>query len=103
MAHVTGGGLTGNVPRILPPFCQATVKSQSWPIPPIFHIIQEAGQVEQQEMFRVFNMGIGLIVVVPQEEVDTILGILKESGTEGYIVGEIRERPEGTPPISFVD
>ena len=103
MAHVTGGGLTGNLPRILPPQCQALVRYPSWPIQPIFHIIQQAGNVEQQEMLRVFNMGIGLVLIVPPAEVNTIQRLAKEFSDSGFVIGEIRKRPEGSPSICYVD
>jgi len=103
MAHVTGGGLTGNIPRILPQSCQAALKQNSWPIQPIFQIIQQAGKIEQQEMFRVFNMGIGLVLITPQVEVDSILNLGKGFGDQGFVIGEIRERPEGSSPICYVD
>lgn len=103
MAHVTGGGLTGNLPRILPQQCQAAVRCQSWPIQPIFQIIQQAGNIEQQEMLRVFNMGIGLVLIVPPTEVNTIQSLAKEFSDFGYVIGEIRQRPEGSPSICYVD
>lgn len=103
MVHVTGGGLTGNLPRILPQQCEAAVKYKSWPIQPIFQIIQQAGNIEQQEMLRVFNMGIGLVLIVPPAETNTILSMAKELSDSGYIIGEIRKRPEGRPSVCFVD
>jgi phosphoribosylformylglycinamidine cyclo-ligase len=103
MAHVSGGGLTGNLPRVLPPHCQAAVKLQSWPIQPIFQLIQKAGKIEQEEMFRVFNMGIGLVLVVPQADVNTILNMAKDFTDFGYIIGEIQNRAEGSSSVCFVD
>ena len=101
MAHITGGGLTGNIPRILPPKVQAAVRYNSWPISPIFEVIQHAGTIERQEMLRVFNMGIGLVVIVPGEEVDKIQSLSREFGDAGYVIGEIRERPQEGPSICF--
>jgi len=103
MAHVTGGGLTGNLPRILPQQCQAAVRYKSWPIQPIFQIIQQAGNIEQQEMLRVFNMGIGLVLIVPPAEVNTIQSKAKEFSDSGYVIGEIRKRSEGSPSICYLD
>ncbi len=103
MAHVTGGGLTGNVPRILPQQCQAVVKYKSWPIQPIFQVIQRAGNIELEEMFRAFNMGIGLVLIVPPAEVNTIQSIAKKFSFSGYMIGEICKKAEGSPSIRFVD
>jgi phosphoribosylformylglycinamidine cyclo-ligase len=103
MAHITGGGLTGNLPRILPQQCQAAVKYKSWPIQPIFQIIQQAGNIEQQEMLRVFNMGIGLVLIVPPAEVNTIQSMAKEFSEPGYLIGEIRKRAKGSSSVCFVE
>jgi len=63
-AHITGGGLIGNIPRILPPTCDALVDTASWKVPPIFRLIQRGGNISMEEMFEVFNMGIGMVLVV---------------------------------------
>ena len=103
IAHITGGGLTGNVPRILPDHCQASVKIHSWPNQPIFGLIQEVGNVAQEEMFRVFNMGIGLVFIVPPEEADQALSLAKSFGDQGYVVGEIRKRSDSEPTLCYVE
>ena len=64
MAHVTGGGLTGNLPRVLPDGCRARIDRGAWPVPPVFALIQEAGGVAESEMRRTFNMGVGYAIVV---------------------------------------
>ena len=101
MAHITGGGLPGNLPRILPQRCQAILNLNSWPAQPIFHMIQKAGQIKQDEMFRVFNMGIGLVIVVPERDVQACLETVKELGEAAYVMGEIRNKPEGGAPVYF--
>jgi phosphoribosylformylglycinamidine cyclo-ligase len=73
ICHVTGGGITDNLPRILPRTCQAVIQKQSWPVPPIFHLLRDQGNIPEEEMFRTFNNGIGLIVVVAEDQVNDVL------------------------------
>ncbi len=89
MAHITGGGITENLPRILPPDCRARIRKGSWPVPPPFITIQEAGPVAEAEMYRVFNMGVGFLLVVPPDQVDPLTTHLRQSGETVYHVGEI--------------
>ncbi len=89
MAHVTGGGITGNLPRVLPERCRAAIRKGSWPVPPIFDLIAKAGQVDEAEMFRTFNMGIGLICVVRGEDAERASQILNDAGETVYAVGQI--------------
>ncbi|MDP6380970.1 MAG: phosphoribosylformylglycinamidine cyclo-ligase, partial [Phycisphaerae bacterium] len=89
MAHITGGGLVGNLPRILPRGCRADVKRSAWPVPPVFTYLAEAGSVDDEEMWRVFNMGIGFVLVVSPYYADHIAHILRRSGEEVYKIGRI--------------
>ena len=89
LAHITGGGIPGNLSRSLPPQCVAVVDSSRWEVPPLFSFLQEAGGVEREEMFRVFNMGIGLIAVVPQDAVDPARRSAEAAGVPTWIIGEI--------------
>ena len=89
MAHITGGGLTGNVPRVLPPGCKAVIESGSWSVPRIFALLQENGQIAEDEMFRTFNMGIGLVLVVAREHGDHARGLLSSFGESVSAIGEI--------------
>jgi phosphoribosylformylglycinamidine cyclo-ligase len=89
MAHVTGGGLVGNVPRVLPADCNATIKKSSWPRPKIFDFLQKAGPVEEEEMFRVFNMGIGYVVIVAEDFADAAARSLLQAGEKVYNIGRI--------------
>ncbi len=89
MAHITGGGLVGNIPRVLPPNCNAVLKKKSWPIPPIFHFLQKRGPVEEQEMYRVFNMGIGYVLIVAPDFADAVKARLEKAGEEVYKIGVI--------------
>jgi phosphoribosylformylglycinamidine cyclo-ligase len=93
MAHITGGGFAGNAPRILPKGVAARLEKQSWEVPPIFKLIQEKGKIEEKEMYRVFNMGIGMILVCSPQEADKVAGILPEARVIGGIrKGEVEER-----------
>lgn len=92
MAHITGGGITENVPRILPENTVAQIDAASWTLPKLFQWLQQAGNVETQEMYRTFNCGIGMVVVVAQEEADAIQQFLMEQGETVYRLGAIRAR-----------
>jgi phosphoribosylformylglycinamidine cyclo-ligase len=89
MAHITGGGITENLPRILPKGMGAQVDLGSWAVPPIFEHLQKLGNVEQDEMLRTFNMGIGMIVVVPAEKVKKAKAILNRANERYHIIGRI--------------
>jgi phosphoribosylformylglycinamidine cyclo-ligase len=89
MAHITGGGLVGNIPRVLPKDCNAVIKKSSWPRHKIFTFLQEAGPVEEDEMFRVFNMGIGFVLVVAEDFADSITKKLTRFGEKVYHIGRI--------------
>ena len=90
MAHITGGGLAGNIPRVLPPGCQALIKKGTWPRPVIFDLLAKWGPVDQEEMFRVFNMGVGFVLVVRCSFAESILRQLKRAGQKAYPIGRIR-------------
>jgi phosphoribosylformylglycinamidine cyclo-ligase len=89
MAHVTGGGLPGNVPRMLPPDCDADLRRGSWPVPPIFALISRYG-VSEEEMYRVFNMGIGYVLSVRPGSLAPVMRDLKRAGGEPYVIGRVR-------------
>ena len=89
LAHITGGGLVGNVPRVLPNGTQAIIKKSSWPRPEIFNWLQQAGNVAEEEMFRVFNCGIGMVVVVSRDEAQSATALLKQEGELVYQIGRI--------------
>ncbi|MFZ3253453.1 MAG: phosphoribosylformylglycinamidine cyclo-ligase [Syntrophales bacterium] len=92
LAHITGGGFLDNLPRILPSPCRAAIQKGSWPLPPIFTLLQERGNIDAMEMFRVFNMGIGMIVVVSEKEVADILDRLRSLGERAYLIGTVEKR-----------
>ena len=89
MAHITGGGLYDNIPRILPETIDAFIDTSSWKPPAIYSFMQEAGNVSRDEMFRVFNMGIGYMLIVSQKDVDTTLKILKKEKQPAKIIGQV--------------
>ena len=92
MAHITGGGITENLPRILPRGLDAVVDLAAWEVPPLFTHLQQLGNVEQEEMFRTFNMGIGLIAVVPGDHVKKVKAILNRANERHYLIGKIVAR-----------
>ncbi len=95
MAHITGGGLVENVPRVLPDAVTAVLEKSAWPRPPLFDWLQKEGNVAEHEMHRVFNCGIGMAVVVAVEHADAALKHLQDLGETAYRIGAIRARKEG--------
>ena len=90
MAHITGGGLLENIPRVLPTKYQATIEAKSWEWPTIFKWIQSAGNVSMDEMYRVFNMGIGYVIIVPEDQVDSANEIICNINTKpGHLIGHV--------------
>jgi len=89
MAHITGGGITENLPRTLPQGLAAEIDLSSWAVPPIFQFLKETGKVDDLEMIRTFNMGIGFIVVVPQSDIDRALHPLGQGGEKATVIGRI--------------
>ena len=89
MAHITGGGLYDNIPRILPKTVDAVIDTSSWKPPAIFSFMQEAGNVSKDEMYRVFNMGIGYMLIVSKKDVDTTLKILAKKKQPAKVIGQI--------------
>ncbi|MDP2602414.1 MAG: phosphoribosylformylglycinamidine cyclo-ligase [Deltaproteobacteria bacterium] len=94
-AHITGGGIVGNLPRVLPIGRRAWIERSSWPVAPIFDLIQEVGHVAQAEMDRTFNSGLGMILVVDKKAADGVLGSLKRMNERGWVIGEIRRGIRG--------
>jgi phosphoribosylformylglycinamidine cyclo-ligase len=90
MAHITGGGLPGNLDRALPQTLDAAVEASSWDVPPVFEELQRAGNVARDEMFRVFNMGVGMVLIVAPENADVIIRAADTAGIGAWTMGEIR-------------
>jgi phosphoribosylformylglycinamidine cyclo-ligase len=95
LAHITGEGLEGNVPRVLPPNCRAFIRKESWQRRPVFAWLQRLGPVDEAEMFRVFNMGIGFVMIVSPYYVDSIQRQLAEDRVPTFVIGEVREGEAG--------
>jgi len=95
MAHITGGGLPGNVVRVLPKNCRAVIDTTAWPTPKIFEFIQRKGPVDAAEMFRVFNMGIGMVLVVRSTFAASITAELTKLGERVYTLGRIKRGTTG--------
>jgi phosphoribosylformylglycinamidine cyclo-ligase len=102
LAHITGGGLTGNVPRMLPEGARAVIRQSSWPRPELFSWLQEKGGVAEDEMRRVFNLGIGLVAAVAPADAPRATKILREAGETVYEIGPIEAGPAGEPQAAFV-
>ncbi len=98
MAHITGGGLPGNLPRVLPPNCHAVVRRRSWTVPPVFRLIERLGEVPRAEMDRTFNNGIGFVLIVAARHREEALAQLRADGTRARVIGEV---VAGTPGVSF--
>jgi phosphoribosylformylglycinamidine cyclo-ligase len=92
MAHITGGGITENVPRVLPTNVVAAIDAKSWPMPKLFHWLREQGNVAEQEMYRTFNCGIGMVVIVSRADADAALAQLNAAGETAQVIGTIRAR-----------
>ncbi len=101
LAHITGGGLLENIPRVLPPECRAVIDGDSWHWPPVFHWLQKKGDIAAQEMHRVFNCGVGMVLVVAQDEVARSLDILKAAGEEAWQLGTIDAVPAGAAQVEI--
>ena len=102
LAHITGGGITDNLVRVIPDACDVTIHSQSWEIPPVFQFLKEAGDISNEEMNRTFNNGIGMIAVVPEKAADEVMIRLRGLDEKCYVIGEIVERNDKTPRIVWV-
>ena len=93
MAHITGGGLPGNVPRVIPSSLRARVDRAAWTWPPIFHWLQKGGDIPEEEMYRTFNCGIGMVVIVGAQDVPVTLQVLREQGEDPLLLGHIEAGP----------
>jgi phosphoribosylformylglycinamidine cyclo-ligase len=101
IAHITGGGLTDNLPRVLPGHTVAVINSRSWQWPPIFQWLQREGNVEPAEMYRTFNNGVGLVICVNKKEVDQALDILKATGELAWVIGQVEASDQHQPSVQI--
>lgn len=102
IAHITGGGISGNLPRVLPKGKSALIHKNSWPMPKLFHWLQKTGDLPESELFRTFNCGIGLCLIVEKRETDQTLSALESLGETAYLIGTI-ENQQNKNLIHFVD
>jgi phosphoribosylformylglycinamidine cyclo-ligase len=102
MVHNTGGGFIDNIPRILPKGCAAQIDRSSWTVPPVFVFLQEKGSIPADEMYRTFNMGIGLIAIVAEEHTSDILQRFEALGENAYVIGQIVSQQPDEPQVRFV-
>lgn len=94
LSHITGGGLLENIPRVLPDNASAVIDSQSWDMPELFQWLQKEGNVEQQEMYRTFNCGVGMVICLPETDATSALQILEQNGQTAWTLGRIKTRTE---------
>jgi len=95
LAHITGGGIPGNLVRVLPEGCEAQVESGGWEWPPLFRVLMRAGKVSLPEMRDVFNLGVGMIAVVARGDVEPVVAAAARVGVPAWVIGEIRPGPVG--------
>lgn len=100
LVHITGGGFYDNIPRVVPEACRCVIEMGTWPILPIFHVIQRTGNIAEKEMFRVFNMGIGMILIVAENECQGILDELAALHEKAYRIGVIEKK--GDSPSNVI-
>lgn len=103
LVHITGGGFLDNVPRIVPAPCKAVIYRRSWPILPVFSLLQELGNVAELEMMRVFNMGVGMMIVVAEKDVTEIMERLIMLGEKPYCIGHVEKRDPETAAVQFTE
>jgi phosphoribosylformylglycinamidine cyclo-ligase len=89
MAHITGGGITGNLPRVLPRNVQATIELGSWPVLSIFRYLARVGRIDRDELLQTFNLGVGMILVVPARNISKVEGELRRRREKFYLIGRI--------------
>jgi len=102
IVHNTGGGFIDNIPRILPSGCRAEINISRWEAPPIFHFLSEKGDVPQEEMYRTFNMGIGLMVAVNEDDVEDIIHLFSAHGEEAFVIGEITPQKDDKEQVKLL-
>ncbi len=105
LAHITGGGITDNLPRVLPEGLEAVIKVGSWDVPPVFRLLATAGQVPEDDLWRTFNMGVGMVLVVPPDELAAVLAVLREARCPGFPMGNVVKGNRGVaydhPPAGY--
>ncbi|MDD5285755.1 MAG: phosphoribosylformylglycinamidine cyclo-ligase [Desulfuromonadaceae bacterium] len=103
IAHITGGGLLENVPRVLPKGCQADIYLNRWERPPLFDILRDAGNVDRDEMYRTFNMGIGMVLAVPDNQAEDVIDRLNGLGDKAWMIGEVAVCGAGKEHVELLE
>lgn len=103
IAHITGGGLSENIPRVLPAHTEARIRRNSWTRPEIFNWLQEQGNIEEGEMLRTFNCGVGMVIAVPQDQVEDVMTTCRLDDIPAWVIGEIDTAEAETPVVKYVD
>ena len=101
LSHITGGGFWENIPRVLPETAQAVIKGDSWQWPSIFNWLQDNGNITEHEMYRTFNCGVGMVIVVPADKVAQSIEVLTAHGENAWHIGEIADKADGEEPVVF--
>ena len=102
MAHITGGGILENLPRVLPETAKAVVKTSTWTMPEVFKWLQKEANIDENEMMRTFNCGIGMILVVPAAELDNALDLLHATGESAFEIGDIQHKEDGEDVVELI-
>ncbi len=101
IAHLTGGGFWENIPRVLPDNTKAVIDESSWQWPAIFNWLQEKGNISRYEMYRTFNCGVGMVIALPEKEVETALALLEQAGEKAWVIGKIAPLGEGEAQVEI--
>jgi phosphoribosylformylglycinamidine cyclo-ligase len=102
LAHITGGGLSENIIRIIPETCMVRIIKESWEVPPVFHFLKEAGNISEEEMMKTFNNGIGMVAIVPEKSAQEIMERLGAINEKAFIIGDIAERKTSHKQIKWI-
>jgi phosphoribosylformylglycinamidine cyclo-ligase len=102
IAHITGGGISENLPRVIPKGCRAIVRRGSWDVPPIFTLLKERGKISEEEMLRTFNNGIGMILIVRPKQMDDLMARFHSLGERAFMIGEIGKTEKDQEPLEYV-
>ncbi|HHF3762915.1 phosphoribosylformylglycinamidine cyclo-ligase [Haemophilus influenzae] len=101
IAHLTGGGFWENIPRVLPDNTKAVIDESSWQWPAIFNWLQEKGNISRYEMYRTFNCGVGMVIALPEKEVETAIALLEQAGEKAWVIGKIAPLGEGEAQVEI--
>jgi phosphoribosylformylglycinamidine cyclo-ligase len=100
-AHITGGGITDNLPRVIPKGLAARIDTKSWQVPPLFELLRKIGDVPDDDWRRTFNLGVGMILVIPQRKLDAAQRLLKRAGEKPWVIGEISAQKRGKGRVVY--